>query len=89
MPLTQVEINKSAVMAAVILQDKKPAQLRKLSIRLSTETQRRAYAEQMRIKLAEITKKQIDEISIEFVTDMTERIYRTIELRLAQKVDAG
>lgn len=89
MPLTQQEINKSAIMAVVILKDKKPAQLRKLSMRLSTETQRRAYAEQMRVKLAEITKKEVDEISIAFVTDMTERIYRTIELRLSQEVDVG
>lgn len=85
MTLSQDEVIKSAVMAQIITKEKSLAELRALSVQLATEALRDSFAEQFRAQLAGMLQKTINELSIEFVRDLTERIHKNVQhkLRLA------
>ena len=83
MALQQGEVNKIAVMAAILTKDRTHQELEELLVLLATEQLRDDYVEQFRAQIAGICNKTINDLSHEFVRELIERIYNNVELKLS------
>lgn len=89
MPLSQSDVNRSAVMAVVIMKGKSTEELRSLSVQLANEKMRDAFAKQFQAQLAGMLNKTINDLSPEFVRDLTERIHNNVQLKLTLAEDSA
>jgi hypothetical protein len=87
MALSQLETNKSAVMAVVIVKEKSREELLVLAAELDTEELRENFAKELREQLAQITQVTINDLSLEFVQDMAGRIHSNVQHRLSLDVE--
>lgn len=81
MSLSQQEINKSAITAAIIVNDQSDEILLDWMVQLRTEAQKQKFIGVVHAVLAGAVGKPIEDISREFVEDVVRRIERTLELR--------
>lgn len=78
MTLGQEDINKSALMAAVIIKEKSNEELQVLALHLRTIEMRDDFAAQFKAQLTGMLQVAISDLSSEFVRDLTERIHRGV-----------
>ena len=86
MTLSQGEINKSAVMAAVFTKEQSVKRLQEILDETATEELFKVFEVKLRDQLAEITKKSIEEFSDEFMNDLVGRICRNAGYKLTSKL---
>ncbi len=81
MPLTQQEINKSAITAALIVEDQSDETLLDWMVQLMTEAKKQKFIGEVHAMLARAVGKPLEDISREYIEDVVRRIQGTLELR--------
>ncbi len=86
MTLSQGEINKSAVMAAIFTKEQSVKELKEILDETATEELFKVFEVKLRDQLAEITNKSIEVFSDEFMTNFVGRICRNAGYKLTSKL---
>ena len=87
MQLPQSEINRSAIMAAVLTKDQSREGLQKILDETATDESLKEFEAKLRAQLAQITKKPIEALSEEFMSDLVDRICSNAKYKLTLKIE--